>query len=282
MGRSKSLKAWPAPAKLNLFLHVVGRRPDGRHELQTLFQLLDYGDCLRFRLREDGVIRICGSVAGENDLAVRAARLLQAAGGTFSGVDIALEKRIPVGSGLGGGSSDAATVLMALNRLWDIGFDTATLSEIGLSLGADVPLFVCGHSAWAEGVGERLTPTMLEDRWYCVLVPSVCVATDRVFSSTELTRNTPRIKIPGRFWRGLRNDLEPVTCALYPEVQHCLEWLRRHGNARMTGSGGASFLSVGNRQGALDILNQAPPGCTGFVARGLNRHPLADETNIGV
>ena len=284
MGRTQSLNEWPAPAKLNLFLHVVGRRADGLHELQTLFQLIDHVDRLGFAVREDGDICVQGAVAvhPEDDLTVRAAYALKAATECPFGVDIVLEKRIPVGSGLGGGSSDAATVLLALNRLWATGLGVAELASIGLTLGADVPVFVHGHSAFAEGIGERLTPTALEPTWYCVLIPAGSVSTARVFSSHELTRNTPRMTIPALFQGDGRNDLEPVTCVLYPEVRKSLDWLRGYGDARMTGTGGASFLPVGDRQAGLNILNKAPPGCTGFVAQGLNRHPLVDESKFGV
>jgi len=284
MGTTQSLNEWPAPAKLNLFLHVVGRRADGLHELQTLFQLIDHVDRLGFAVREDGDICVQGAVAvhPEDDLTVRAAYALKAATECPFGVDIVLEKRIPVGSGLGGGSSDAATVLLALNRLWATGLGVAELASIGLTLGADVPVFVHGHSAFAEGIGERLTPIGLEPTWYCVLIPAVSVSTARVFSSHELTRNTPRMTIPALFQGEGRNDLEPVTCVLYPEVRKSLDWLRGYGDARMTGTGGASFLPVGDRQAGLNILNKAPPGCTGFVAQGLNRHPLVDETKFGV
>ena len=284
MGTTQSLNEWPAPAKLNLFLHVVGRRADGLHELQTLFQLIDHVDRLGFAVREDGDIYVQGAVAvhPEDDLTVRAAYALKAATECPFGVDIVLEKRIPVGSGLGGGSSDAATVLLALNRLWATGLGVAELASIGLTLGADVPVFVHGHSAFAEGIGERLTPPALEPTWYCVLIPAVSVSTARVFSSHELTRNTPRMTIPALFQGEGRNDLESVTCVLYPEVRKSLDWLRGYGDARMTGTGGASFLPVGDRQAGLNILNKAPPGCTGFVAQGLNRHPLVDETKFGV
>ena len=284
MGTTQSLNEWPAPAKLNLFLHVVGRRADGLHELQTLFQLIDHVDRLGFAVREDGDIYVQGAVAvhPEDDLTVRAAYALKAATECPFGVDIVLEKRIPVGSGLGGGSSDAATVLLALNRLWATGLGVAELASIGLTLGADVPVFVHGHSAFAEGIGERLTPIALEPTWYCVLIPAVSVSTARVFSSHELTRNTPRMTIPALFQGEGRNDLESVTCVLYPEVRKSLDWLRGYGDARMTGTGGASFLPVGDRQAGLNILNKAPPGCTGFVAQGLNRHPLVDETKFGV
>jgi len=278
------LNEWPAPAKLNLFLHVVGRRADGLHELQTLFQLIDHVDRLGFAVREDGDICVQGAVAEhpEDDLTVRAACALKAATGCPLGVDIVLEKHIPVGSGLGGGSSDAATVLLALNQLWATGLGAVELAGIGLALGADVPVFVHGHSAFAEGIGERLTPTALKPAWYCVLIPAVSVSTAQVFSSHQLTRNTPRMTIPALFHGEGRNDLEPVTCVLYPEVRKSLDWLRGYGDARMTGTGGASFLPVRDRQAGLDILNKAPPGCTGFVAQGLNRHPLADETKFGV
>lgn len=284
MGTTQSLNEWPAPAKLNLFLHVVGRRADGLHELQTLFQLIDHVDRLGFAVREDGDICVQGAVAvhPEDDLTVRAAYALKAATECPFGVDIVLEKRIPVGSGLGGGSSDAATVLLALNRLWATGLGVAELASIGLTLGADVPVFVHGHSAFAEGIGERLTPIALEPTWYCVLIPAVSVSTARVFSSHELTRNTPRMTIPALFQGEGRNDLEAVTCVLYPEVRKSLDWLRGYGDARMTGTGGASFLPVGDRQAGLNILNKAPPGCTGFVAQGLNRHRLVDETKFGV
>ena len=235
-------------------------------------------------MREDGDICVQGAVAvhPEDDLTVRAAYALKAATECPFGVDIVLEKRIPVGSGLGGGSSDAATVLLALNRLWATGLGVAELASIGLTLGADVPVFVHGHSAFAEGIGERLTPIALEPTWYCVLIPAVSVSTARVFSSHELTRNTPRMTIPALFQGEGRNDLESVTCVLYPEVRKSLDWLRGYGDARMTGTGGASFLPVGDRQAGLNILNKAPPGCTGFVAQGLNRHPLVDETKFGV
>ena len=284
MGRTQSLNEWPAPAKLNLFLHVVGRRADGLHELQTLFQLIDHFDRLSFAVREDGDICVQGAVAvhPEDDLTVRAAYALKAATECPFGVDIVLEKRIPVGSGLGGGSSDAATVLLALNRLWATGLGVAVLASIGLTLGADVPVFVHGHSAFAEGIGERLTPTAIAPTRYCVLIPAVSVSTARVFSSHELTRNTPRMTIPALFQGEGRNDLESGTCVRYPEVRKSLDWLRGYGDARMTGTGGASFLPVGDRQAGLDILNKAPPGCTGFVAQGLNRHPLVDETKFGV
>ena len=205
------MKAWLAPAKLNLFLHVVGQREDGRHELQTLFQLLDFGDLLSFEITKNGSIsREGGSTLPEDDLCVLAARALQQAGNTGLGARIQLTKRIPVGAGLGGGSSDAATVLVALNQLWGTGLKEDDLADIGQSLGADVPLFVRGSSAWGEGIGEQLTPTDLPLRQFCVVWPNVQVSTKAIFSDPELTRNTPRIRIPGPFEGDRRNDLEPV------------------------------------------------------------------------
>ena len=278
------MDTWPAPAKLNLFLHVIGRRDDGFHNLQTIFQLLDYGDELRFHVRDDGLIRREPLADGlpVEDLSVRAARCLQEATGTEAGVDIEVVKKVPVGSGLGGGSSDAATTLLALNRLWRLELDTKTLNKLGLSIGADVPAFVGGRSAYAEGTGERLSPLDLPGRWYCVLVPPVRVLTARIFNDPELTRDTPRRTIPGLLTGEVRNDLEPVTCRQYPIVGRCLQWLRGFGDARMTGSGSGLFVEVPDRDRGLEILAQAPSGCGGFVARGINRHPLAVQPAVGV
>ena len=277
------MKSWPAPAKLNLFLHVVGRRGDGYHELQTLFQLLDFADVLHFEVRNDGVIRREGGAdLPERDLTVRAACKLQQFAGTGLGVDITLDKRIPVGAGLGGGSSDAATVLLALNRLWEVHASIETLVQLGAELGADVPVFIHGHSAWGEGVGEKVTPAMLSARIYCVVVPEVMVSTAAVFNDSELTRNTPRIRIPSLFEGGLSNDLEPVTCRLYPEVGEALVWLRQFGEARMTGSGCGLYVVVSDRRSGEDILEQAPAGIDGFVAAGINQHPLKTTEPVGV
>jgi 4-diphosphocytidyl-2-C-methyl-D-erythritol kinase len=278
------MDTWPAPAKLNLFLHVIGRRDDGFHNLQTIFQLLDYGDELRFHVRDDGLIRrepLADGLPAE-DLSVRAARCLQKATGTEAGVDIEVVKKVPVGSGLGGGSSDAATTLLALNQLWRLELDTRTLTELGLSIGADVPVFLGGRSAYAEGTGEQLSPLDLPGRWYCVLVPPVCVLTASIFNDPELTRDTPRRTIPGLLTGEVRNDLEPVTCRQYPIVGRCLQWLRGFGDARMTGSGSGLFVEVPDRGRGLGILAQAPLGCGGFVARGINRHPLAVQPVVGV
>jgi 4-diphosphocytidyl-2-C-methyl-D-erythritol kinase len=284
----------PAPAKLNLFLHVVGRRPDGYHLLQSVFTLIDRCDIVRVRRRDDGEIERVSDLPGvpaEADLAVRAARLLQEASGTSFGADIEVEKRIPLGGGLGGGSSDAATVLMALDRLWGTGFGAEALAEIAAGLGADVPFFLFGQSAWAEGIGERLRPVELPPRWYVVLVPPVGVPTGDVFAAPELTRNTETLKIEdfsarlarGDF-KGLRNDLQPVVANRFPEVRRHLEWLAGHGDARMTGSGSCVFAAFGQREAAQSVLDRlelegsrmARP-MQGFVAQGLAVHPLRVE-----
>ncbi|TSA53619.1 MAG: 4-(cytidine 5'-diphospho)-2-C-methyl-D-erythritol kinase, partial [Nitrosomonadaceae bacterium] len=220
----------PAPAKLNLFLHVVGRRDDGYHLLQTVFRFLNFSDQLRFALQKNGAVRLHTPTPGvpeESDLCVRAAKLLQQESGTSLGVEIFLEKRIPMGGGLGGGSSDAATTLLALNRLWGLGWNRSRLMELGLRLGADVPVFIFGENAFAEGIGEKLTPIMLPPAWYLVLTPPAHVPTAQVFASNELTRNTIPIKIPPFSVAQGHNDLEPVVCRAYPEVARHLQWLRQ-------------------------------------------------------
>ncbi|MBX3716594.1 MAG: 4-(cytidine 5'-diphospho)-2-C-methyl-D-erythritol kinase [Burkholderiales bacterium] len=274
---------YPAPAKLNLFLHVVGRRADGYHLLQSAFALIDAADRLRFAVREDGAIRRVSELAGvpaESDLVVRAARLLQAETGTRLGADIEVEKNLPLGGGVGGGSSDAATTLLALNRLWGTGLDRAALQALGARLGADVPFFVFGRNAWVEGVGDRLTALDLPPAWYLVLVPPVAVPTAAVFAAPELTRDTEPLKMedfsahlaPGRF----RNDLEPVVAAKYPPVREHLEWLAGQGGGRLTGSGACVFARFEDRASAEGALARLPGGMKGFVARGLEHHPLRD------
>jgi 4-diphosphocytidyl-2-C-methyl-D-erythritol kinase len=274
-----------APAKLNLFLHVVGRRDDGYHLLQSVFALIDRCDRLRLRVRGDGVIRRVNHVAGvpeAEDLAVRAARRLQEATGTRLGADIELEKNIPMGGGLGGGSSDAATVLIALDRLWNTGLGSQALQQLALALGADVPFFVFGQPAWAEGIGERLEPVDLPARWYVVLTPKVHVPTQVVFAAPELTRNTEALKMedfsaqPAVFMDGdgFRNDLEAVVTSRYPIVRDHLEWLGRHGIARMTGSGSCVFAGYDSREAAQRVLDALPGSMSGFIARGLTHHPL--------
>lgn len=272
-----SAAPWPAPAKLNLFLHVTGRRPDGYHELQTLFQLIDLADELRIEVREDGVIRRLGGpaeVSEDQDLVVRAARLLQRESGTALGADLTLLKRIPLGGGLGGGSSDAATALVALNALWGTGASAADLARLGLSLGADIPVFVFGRNAWAEGVGERLTPVELPPRWYAVVRPPVAVSTAAVFQAPELTRNSPRIKIRDFLEGAGRNDCEPVVAARYPEVREALERLGRSAPARLTGTGSCVFAAFHEARDAERAVAGLPAGWLGFAVRGLARSPL--------
>jgi len=271
--------SYPAPAKLNLFLHVVGRRPDGYHLLQSVFRFVDYGDTLRFAIRNGSAVTRSNPIAGlppEQDLCVRAARLLQAHTGCSRGVDITLDKKLPLGGGLGGGSSDAATTLLALNRLWDLRLSRTELQTLALQLGADVPVFVFGESAFAEGVGEQLQPISLPPAWYVVLTPPVQVATAAIFASPRLTRDTIPIKMSD-FSAGLvRNDLEPVVCETYPVVAEYLSWLKQFGDARMTGSGACVFAEFATQQAALEVFAERPQQMQGFVARGLDRHPLHD------
>ncbi len=271
------LASYPAPAKLNLFLHVVGRRSDGYHLLQSVFRFVDFGDSLAFAVREDGGVRRTNALPGldpERDLCVRAARLLQEASGCRLGVDITLEKRLPMGGGLGGGSSDAATTLLALNRLWRLNLSRAALQQLGLKLGADVPVFLFGESAFAEGVGEILQPLALPPAWYVVLIPPVAVPTMEIFRSEELTRNTIPIKIAAFSTGYGHNDLEPVVCRKYPQVATTLAWLKTFGDARMTGSGACVFAGFATEQEARAVFARRPDKVEGFVARGLDRHPL--------
>jgi 4-diphosphocytidyl-2-C-methyl-D-erythritol kinase len=270
-------RPWPAPAKLNLMLRVVGRRPDGYHLLQTVFQFLERADLLYFQPRSDGLVRRLTALPGvsaEDDLAVRAARLLQARSGCDAGVDIRLDKRLPLGGGLGGGSSDAATTLVALNRLWNAGLEPGELAALGLELGADVPVFVRGQAAWAEGVGERLSPLDLAEPWYLVLVPPCEVATGAVFGAADLTRNSPRITI-GDFLAGdAVNDCLPVVRRHYPPVAAALDWLGRHAQARLTGTGSCVFARFEREDEARELLREVPGPNRAFVARGRNRSPL--------
>ena len=267
-----------APGKLNLFLHVLGRRADGYHLLQTVFRLIDRSDRVGIAVRADGEIRRQGPLAGippEEDLCVRAARLLQRHCGTRLGADLALEKVLPIGGGLGGGSSDAATTLVVLNRLWGAGLARADLQALGAQLGADVPFFVFGKNALGEGIGERLTALALPPAWYLVLVPPVALSTKEIFSDNALTRNAKPLKIPP-FFSGLgANDLEPVALRRSPEVAAHLAWLRqRSPQARMTGSGACVFAEFATEGAARAVLGELPGTMRGFVARGLERHPL--------
>ena len=270
---------YPAPAKLNVFLHVVGRRDDGHHLLQTAFTFIDRRDFLTFAPRTDAlIVRVDGpsDISPDDDLCIRAARLLQAKTAAHNGVSIGLEKHLPRGAGLGGGSSDAATTLIVLNRLWNINLGREQLQAIGLELGADVPVFIFGHSAFAEGVGEKLTATEVPKAWYVVLTPPVHVPTKTIFADAELTRDSIPIKISDFSSAALRNDLEAVSIRLFPEVGQYLQWLNEYAPARMTGSGSAVFAAFADRTGAEKVLASLPETMQGFVAEGWNIHPLAD------
>lgn len=273
-------RGWPAPAKLNLFLHVTGRRADGYHLLQTLFQFLDYGDTLDFELRDDGrITRPVGptGIPEADDLTVRAAQLLRARAGLRPGADIHLHKRLPHQAGLGGGSSDAATTLVALNRLWGAELSTDELAALALELGADVPVFVRGQAAWAEGVGEILTPTNPPEPWYLVIQPDCLIATREIFQAPDLTRNSAAITI-ARFFAGEgHNDFEPVVRKRYPTVAQALDWLGQKAPARLTGSGACVFAAFERETIAQRWLSELPQGWQGFVAHGRNRSPLLDR-----
>lgn len=271
----------PAPAKLNLFLHVVGRRSDGYHELQTAFQILDRGDALELVRRDDGRLRLLGGrqggVALADNLVLRAARALQVASACRYGVDIRLHKYLPVGAGLGGGSSDAASTLVALNALWGLRWSRVDLAALGLRLGADVPLFIHGQSAFAEGVGERLTPLRLPAAWYCVVTPDCAVSTASIFAAPELTRNTPATTISAFVAAPAdhRNDCWPVVAQRYPPVLKAFQWLSQFGIPRLTGTGSSVFLPMSSRQAALAVAAQLPPPWRALVARGVSRSALA-------
>ncbi len=275
--------AFAAPAKLNLFLHVVGRRDDGYHLLQSVFRFIDFGDTVHLQLRDDGCVLRVGDLPGvpeDLDLSLRAARLLQPFAHKGAGVSIQIDKRLPMGGGLGGGSSDAATVLLALNRLWALNFSRQRLQELALNLGADVPVFVFGQSAFAEGVGERLRRVELPPAWYVVLIPPVHVATAAIFAAPELTRNTPALTIAPfsasqkTGVAGLHNDLQAVVAARHPEIVRYLEWLGTYAEARMTGSGACVFAAFDSAYAADRVLGDLPDGMQGFIAQGLDRHPL--------
>jgi len=272
-----ALQSWPAPAKLNLFLHIVGRRADGFHLLQTAFQFIDLCDTLRFDVTHDGRIERdldLAEIPAEHDLTVRAARLLQHATGTTLGARIRCEKFIPLGGGLGGGSSDAATTLVALNQLWGTAQSVDELAQLGLRLGADVPVFVRGHAAWAEGVGEIITPIAPPEPWYVVIHPLCHVSTAEIFTLPELTRNTSPIKIRDFFVGIGGNDCENTVCARYPAVAAALDWLGNYSSARMTGTGACVFAAFPTEARAREVATRTPPQWRGFFAKGLNRSPL--------
>ena len=272
--------AWldvPAPAKLNLMLHITGRRPDGYHNLQTVFQFLEYGDTLSFRVRTDDQLTLEPAVTGvpfEDNLIVRAARMLQQKSGKACGADIRLKKILPMGGGLGGGSSDAATTLLALNKLWQLNLSVDELAAMGLKLGADVPVFVRGEAAFAEGVGEILTPMPeLEERWFLVVCPQVHVNTAKIFSHEGLTRNTDPINIRTALRQGGRNDCQQVVTMLYPEIGKALNLLNKFSHAKMTGTGACIFSSFGSETEAISVSEQLPAEYVAFVAKGANQSP---------
>jgi 4-diphosphocytidyl-2-C-methyl-D-erythritol kinase len=277
---------YPAPAKLNLFLHVTGRRADGYHLLQSVFQLIDLADQLQFTLRDDGQIHRITEVPGvaaESDLIVRAAQSLQTAarskGMTPPGVDIAIEKNIPMGGGLGGGSSDAATTLMALNHLWQTGLSRAELMQLGVKLGADVPFFLGGENAFVEGIGEQLTPLTTQETWFVVVHPGVAVPTPLIFGAEDLTRDTKAVKMldfSGQSNSFGRNDLQQVAVRLFPEVASALAWLSNYAPARMTGSGACVFAAMESETAAQAVVENVPVSWRAWKAKTLRRHPLAD------
>jgi 4-diphosphocytidyl-2-C-methyl-D-erythritol kinase len=273
----------PAPAKLNLMLHITGQRDDGYHNLQTLFQFLDYSDQLHFEVLPGNSIEVISELTGvatQDNLIYRAARLLQQHSNCPLGARIELKKILPMGAGLGGGSSDAATSLIALNQLWQLNYDLPTLAEIGLQLGADVPVFIHGRAAWAEGVGEQLTAVKPIQNWYVVITPPCHVSTAEIFSHKELTRNSSAITIAAALEGGGRNDCQPVVLALYPQVKKALSWLNQFATARMTGTGSSIFADFVSREQAQQVLDQLPTGLTGFIAQGQNLSPLHRDAKL--
>ncbi|MCP3867972.1 MAG: 4-(cytidine 5'-diphospho)-2-C-methyl-D-erythritol kinase [Gammaproteobacteria bacterium] len=276
---------WPAPAKLNLMLRVVGRRPDGYHLLQTVFQFLDFGDRLRFRIRSDGLLRRLAQsseIPHDQDLVIQAGNLLKDYTGTEQGADIHLDKNLPMGAGLGGGSSDAATVLVALNHLWNTGLSVDTLAELGLRLGADVPVFVRGEAAWGEGVGEELTPLDLPQPWFLVLVPECHVPTAQIFGDPHLTRDSPRIKIRDFLDGNLTNDCLPVVARHFPQVREALDWLGSHSAPRLTGTGACVFAGFERRKDAFRVYEQVPERFHPILAQGMSRSPLNTAESLAV
>jgi 4-diphosphocytidyl-2-C-methyl-D-erythritol kinase len=280
MSANDSQGLWPAPAKLNLMLRVVGRRADGYHELQTVFQFLDLTDQLHFIPTDDGSIVLhtpLPGVAPEHDLTVRAAHLLQQTSQCRLGAEIHIDKRLPMGGGLGGGSSDAATTLVALNQLWNINLSQQELAQLGLSLGADVPIFIHGHAAWAEGIGETLSDMELNCPWYLIVHPGCHVSTAEVFSAADLTRNSPHIKIADFLGGDRANDCLPVVTKHHPQVADALAWLGEITTARMTGTGACIYGEFNSQAEAESACSRLPERFQGFVARGLNRSPLFDR-----
>lgn len=276
------IQSWPAPAKLNLFLHITGRRDDGYHELQTAFQFIDRCDELGFNVTDNSEIKLITPIEGvadDDNLIVRAAKLLQQESGTNQGVEISIDKILPMGGGLGGGSSNAATTLVALNQLWQTGLSTAQLAQLGLKLGADVPVFIHGTAAWAEGVGEKITPINVDEPWFVVLVPDCHVSTAEIFSSSELTRDCKMITV-SRFLSGVGyNVCEDIVRKRYSQVDEALSWLGQFAESRMTGTGACVFAKFATQQQAQNVVSQLPEGWQGFVAKGCNVSPLATKVD---
>lgn len=280
---NSSTLSLPAPAKLNLMLHITGQREDGYHNLQTLFQFLDYGDQLDFEGLPDDRIEVItdlSDIAATDNLIYRAAKLLQQHSGNSSGARVILKKNIPMGAGLGGGSSDAATTLIALNQLWNLNYDLHSLAKLGLQLGADVPVFVHGRAAWAEGVGEQLTAVEPEQKWFVVLTPDCHVSTAEIFSHKQLTRNTSAITIAAALKGDGRNDCLAVVSKHYPQVKKALSWLNQFAAAKMTGTGSSVFADFDSRQQAQQVLEQLPTDLKGFIAKGQNLSPLHREAKL--
>lgn len=267
----------PCPAKLNLFLHITGRRADGYHNLQTLFQLLDYGDDLDIAINSSGQIQLTPefpTIPPEQNLVYRAAKLLQTTTGCSSGADLHLTKRLPMGGGIGGGSSDAATALVGLNHLWGTGLNEDQLAELGRQLGADIPVFVRGKSAWAEGVGERLTPMDLPTKWFVVLAPDCTISTRDIFASEGLTRDSIGITVRAFLEEGGKNDCQNVVEKLFPQVKDAVDWLGCFAPARMTGTGACVFAPFATEAEAQRVFAKRPAQLNGFVAKGVNESPL--------
>ncbi len=267
----------PCPAKLNLFLHITGRRPDGYHTLQTLFQLLDYGDDLQLEINTSGELELTPAFAAipqQDNLVYRAARLLQNTTGCRMGATLHLTKRLPMGGGIGGGSSDAATALIGLNHLWRTGLSIDQLAELGRQLGADIPVFVRGKTAWAEGIGEQLTPLELPPKWYVVVAPDCSIPTREIFSNEGLTRNSENITVRAFLEEGGKNDCQKVVEKLFPQVKDAVDWLGRFGPAQMTGTGACVFAAFATEAEARDVFAKRPTQLNGFVAKGVNESPL--------
>ncbi len=273
----------PSPAKLNLFLYITGQREDGYHELQTLFQFLDFGDTLSFALNNSNNITISpslNSVPTEENLIYKAAKLLQKHTQTTRGVDIVLDKILPMGGGLGGGSSNAATTLVALNHLWNTQVPEKKLCELGLTLGADVPVFIQGKAAFAEGVGEKLRPINIDEKWYLVVKPPVHISTAKIFNHPDLIRNTPKRTLNALLINKYENDCEKIVRELFPEVDKALSWLLEYAPSKLTGTGACIFAEFTNESDARSTLTKLPDWLTGFVARGVNTSPLLSTLDI--